>query len=313
MKGNTNWQVQQIYTTINGIGESRHEAKAEARENGAKTSAEISKQTKINSFATADAYRDVWRSIADHAKVEFGVKNMEQLTGQHVSSYLEAKIDDGVSRATFDQYCAAGSKLEAALNRYAEAKQTGCQYNFDLKPVRAMGAAELGSRNHVPRAYSNPLSMQSHLDGVNRLTATMQHESGARIKEVSQIKESQLRGLHTDRISGELRGRIMVDGKGGKERILQLSLATYSNLKAAIVNGNGVHRLDDYKTYLADLKAAANETKQEYQGSHGLRWGFAQERMAEMQKNGLSYEEALREVSQEMGHERSDITEHYLK
>jgi hypothetical protein len=35
--------------------------------------------------------------------------------------------------------------------------------------------------------------------------------------------------------------------------------------------------------------------------------------MSELQANGLTHEEALREVSLEMGHERSDITEHYLR
>jgi len=313
MKGNTNWQVQQIYGAIKGIGESRHDAKAEARSGGAKTTAEVSKLTKIHSYATADAYRSVWRSIGEFAKTEFGMKNMEKLEGRHVAAFLESKIHDGVSRATFDQYGAATAKLEAALNRYATQNDTGGKYKFDLKTVRALGVKELGARNHEPRAYSDPMKILSRLDGEHQLAARLQIESGGRVKEVSQIRETQLRGLQTERTTGELKGLVHVDGKGGKERELQISPATYAELKSAIAAGDGVFRMDDYKEYLQALQNAADETGQSYNGSHGLRWGFAQERMGELQKNGLTFEGALLQVSEEMGHARSDITEHYLK
>ena len=65
--------------------------------------------------------------------------------------------------------------------------------------------------------------------------------------------------------------------------------------------------------YLKHLKSAAEISKQQYNGSHGLRWDFAQERMKILQKTGLLYEQCLTIVSQEMGHERADITLHYLK
>lgn len=312
MRGNINYQVQQIYASIKTIGESKHEAKAYAREHGAKTTADVSRQTGIHSYATADTYRSIWKAIGEYAKAEYGVKNLERLEGQHVAAYLESKISDGVSRATFDQYSAGAAKLECALTRYANQHQTGNLYQFDLKTVRELGAKELGSRNHEPRAYSDPVRLLSHLDGQHRLVATLQVESGGRFKEVRQISETQLRGLQPDRITGEVKGRIEVDGKGGKVRELQVSPAAYAELKAAIAAGDGVFRLDGYKDYLDNLKNAAQASDQGYNGSHGLRWDFAQERMSEIQAGGLTYEEALRQVSQEMGHERSDITCHYL-
>jgi integrase len=48
-------------------------------------------------------------------------------------------------------------------------------------------------------------------------------------------------------------------------------------------------------------------------GAHGLRHSYAQERMAECQQRGLTYEIALGLVSQSLGHFRSDITEVYLR
>ena len=44
-----------------------------------------------------------------------------------------------------------------------------------------------------------------------------------------------------------------------------------------------------------------------------MRWNYAQERVAELQRDGTPYEAALSEVSHEMGHERADITLGYLR
>lgn len=48
-------------------------------------------------------------------------------------------------------------------------------------------------------------------------------------------------------------------------------------------------------------------------GGHGLRHSYAQERLKELQRQGLRWEHALETVSQEMGHFRPQITEVYLR
>ena len=313
MKGNVRWQVQQLYSSLAAIGASKHAAKSAAYSNGAKTQAEVAKITGIHSYATADAYRDVWRAVGEFARSEYGIRDMEKLTGQHAAAWLESKINDGIARATFDKYAAATSKLEAALNRYSEINEKGNKYDFNLKDVRSLGIKELGTRNHEPRAYADPISMLSRLDSQHSLAANIQLEGGARVKEASQIKAEQLHGIHADKITGEMKGQISVVGKGGKARVIQVSPNTYNNLKNAINASGGVYKAGDYKEYLSSLKHAANETKQDYSGTHGLRWTYAQGRMSELQQNGMSYEESLHQVSNEMGHDRSDITEHYLK
>ena len=112
-------------------------------------------------------------------------------------------------------------------------------------------------------------------------------------------------------ITGELKGYIEIEGKGGKENEIALNVETYYRLENHI-RDNGEFKIDK-DAYRSDLKEAAEKTEQDYNGSHGLRWSFAQERFQEIQQHGLTYEEALSRVSEELGHERSDITEHYLK
>jgi hypothetical protein len=67
-----------------------------------------------------------------------------------------------------------------------------------------------------------------------------------------------------------------------------------------------------YTSYSADLKEVANNQKQTWQGTHGLRYNYAQSRFIELKQQGYSYKEALEKVSLEMGHSRSEITLHYV-
>ena len=48
-------------------------------------------------------------------------------------------------------------------------------------------------------------------------------------------------------------------------------------------------------------------------GAHGLRHGYAQDRVGELQGSGHGHDSALETVSQEMGHFRPDITRVYLR
>ena len=213
-----------------------------------------------------------------YVKSEFGVKDIEKLTGEHVKSFLEYKIEQGISYRTFQQYAAAVEKLEIALNRYSEIKNRGNFYNFGsyLKQVREIAKDTLEKTNPT-RAYENPMK------GIDRNPFTN--------KEI---------------------GKIEVQGKGGYIRHANVSADTYKELED-YVKEKGEFKIDK-NAYRADLKSAAAKSGQEYTGSHGLRWNFAQERFNELQKKGnLTYEQALKQVFEEMGHHRADIKEYYLR
>jgi integrase len=48
-------------------------------------------------------------------------------------------------------------------------------------------------------------------------------------------------------------------------------------------------------------------------GGHGLRHSYAQERMAELQQQGMRYDQAQVTVAQEVGHFDKDTIEAYLR
>jgi len=326
LHGSIKWQVREIFhkSGINKLGQSKHSAKEAVRstlqsQSQSETWHKIGKGIGIHSYSTADAYRDVWRQLGNYVKSEFQIKDMEKLTGNHVQSFLESKITSGVAHATFMQYAAACEKLEVALNGYSDHKHlenpkySENHYHFSEQIADARADAhQMLDRFEGSRAYSDPESLiKSIQDESHNLAASMQYEGGARVHEISLIKPDQLAGLREDSITGEMKGHIDIEGKGGKENEVALSAETYQRLENHI-HDHGEFRIDKDE-YRSDLKDASEKTEQEYTGSHGLRWSFAQERFQEIQQHGLTYEEALSKVSKELGHERADITEHYLK
>ncbi|MBW1953588.1 MAG: hypothetical protein JRI66_10975 [Deltaproteobacteria bacterium] len=319
MHGSIQHQVTHLYhaSGIKQIGNSKHAAKARARAAGAKTWHELGKHLGIYSYRTADAYRDVWRGVGQFAKETFGLKNMERLAGYHVGAYLQLKIEMGVARATFFQYASACEKLELALNQYAKLRGTGREYDFAAEIQEARAEGQFLARFEGTRAHEHPDRIVRKMQGRYQLIATCQIEGGARLDEV-RFKEENLKKLHPDPITGEEKGWLAVDGKGGKKRDIMVSPAAYQAIAEQVLQLApgphwGIAGQADRDAYRSEIKKACVQTREDYTGSHGFRWDFAQKRFREVQRAGLSYNEALWQVSHEMGHERADITLHYLK
>jgi integrase len=324
MYGNVNWQVQQIYNKsgINCIGSSKHAAKEEIRKklnniNKAVTWHEIGKKTGIFSYSTADAYRDVWKQVGKHLKAEFKIKDMEKLEGQHIQSFLEKKIEEDVSLNTFAQYASACEKLESSLRGFAEKTQTGREYFFsDSIKITRDDAHVMLERFDGSRAYDSPGELISNIsDKTHQIIARMQYESGARISECTYLNETNLRGITHDLVTGKEKGCIYVEkAKGGINGEKFMSKETYLAFEKKINEAPGGIFKFKMKEYREGLKNAAGKSKQQYTGSHGLRWNFARDRFQEVQRDGnQTYDQALCQVSNEMFHQRADITRHYLK
>jgi integrase len=319
MRGSIRGQTLHLFNEsgINQIGHSKFSAKSSARialaaEGRGGTSTAIAEKTGIHSFGTRDTYLDKWQELGRFCKQEFKIRDLEKVTTDHVREFLAYKTELGVSYSHWSGYSAAVSKLENALNAYSDKNNRGNTYNFRtaVKELRPDAKAELprfaGTRN-----YDNPHTL---LDAISNLThqlvGRIQHESGLRIAGATNINTGQLMGLAKDAITGKVVGLIDYKGKGGKLGRAQVNPETYRKLTDHIKKQGELKVSGD--SYRTSLKTAAQATGQEYNGSHGLRWNFAQERFAELQKSGVSYEKALGEVSRELGHNRINITEHYL-
>lgn len=311
MQGSVDWQVREVFKSVENIGTSKHAAKEVARAAGAKTWADMGQKIGVHGYKTYDLYRSTAKACFEFVRAEYGLRDLTRIEPQHIQAFLVDKINSGISRATYDQYAAALNKLQLALNTYSESKSLEKTYNFDLKQVSQLASHALGARNDVSRAYRDSMKVVVNVAGKYGLTAHIQREGGTRIDEISRLRADQLRGLRPDPHSEKMKGWIEVKGKGGKIREIGVSPETYARLEKAIAEGGGRFRTNE-GNYREALKTAARATDQKYEGSHGLRWNWAQERHQELQQLGLTYEQSLTIVSKEMGHERSDITCHYL-
>ena len=319
MRGSIKGQTLHILNEsgINCIGKSKFSAKDGARmalaaEGRSGTAAAIAEKTGIHSFGTRDTYLDKWQELGRFCKEEFRIKDLEKLTAEHVKEFLAYKIEMGVSYSHWSGNAAAFAKLENALNAYSERFDRGSSYDFRsaIKELRSEARLELprftGTRN-----YDKPERLIAAIkDSTHQLVAKIQHESGLRIAGATNITAGQLKGLSKDAVTGKAVGLIDYKGKGGKAGTVQVSAATYQELEKYIFGHGTLNVSAD--AYRSSLKVAAQVTGQSYNGSHGLRWNFAKERFSELQKSGIGYEKALGLVSESMGHNRIEISEHYL-
>ena len=320
MRGSTERQVESLFrcSGINQIGESKAEAMESARnelvESGRPAdSSSVAAEIGIFSLGTAETYTEKWQELATAVRESEGIRDIEQISSEHIKQFLENKIELGVSYSHFQGYAAAFGKLETALNGYSDKYGKGNEYSFrdSINGLREEARLEL-PRFEGTRSYDDPGKLVNSLTNEDhRLVASIQHESGMRVAEASSIQASQLRGLTNDALTGKEVGQIDFTGKGGKENTGQVSVETYRELERHIGEHGSLNVAPD--PYRESLKSASESSNQEYNGSHGLRWNFAQERFSELQSRGYSYEKCLGEVSREMGHNRIEITLHYLE
>ena len=101
MRGNMQWQVNEILNEIKSIGVSKHEAKEQARIEGARGSHRIGQKTGIYSLRTIDSYRQVWLNFANFAKENAGLKDLPKTTAEVVKSYLQGRINENIAHKTF--------------------------------------------------------------------------------------------------------------------------------------------------------------------------------------------------------------------
>ncbi|MBB5022642.1 site-specific integrase [Desulfurispira natronophila] len=307
MNGSVHKQVRTLFHQVDAIGTSRHHAKELAKASGGSDWHSTGKLMGIHSYQTSEKYLKTWREFGNYVRSEFRLKDMQRVSSLHVGSFLEAKMASGVRYSTFTTCASALQKLEVALNRtgvkfgnYAEGH---CHFAATIAEARSEARGIL-ERNVHTRAYESP---QSLINGVTHptfnLAASMQLESGARVGEISRIHHGQLDSANRT---------VEVKGKGGKVRHLQLSDSTFVRLEQAMEQRGGVFGFST-SPYRSALKEGAQRSSQPYSGSHGLRWNFAQNRMAQLTGQGMQHEQALVAVSKEMGHERGSITEHYLQ
>jgi integrase len=299
MRGSINNQVNQLWHQVDGIGQSKATTRTESKykgHNGHKVS------EKVHSFKSKDEFIRVSKELAKYAKENFNIKDMQAISKEVITAYINNKIEDGLYRRTISSYVSILSKIQVGLLKIPQKQEShkSLYSQKDLKNIRKT-VDELAIKSiHINRAYINLHSFKSDMSPRSSIGYQLQLEHGLRVNEATLIRPSQL-----------LKDNILrIQGKGGYQRDVQLSSTLFNQIKQEI-KANGSY-CQSYNNYLKDLKKSVEKAGEKWTGTHGLRYNYAQSQMAKYQDN-LSYKEALERVSFELGHHRIEITKHYLK
>ncbi len=268
-------------------------------------SASVAKNMPVYSERTRQGYQKVWKMFFTHLRENYGVNDVSRVKSWHIEDFLKDVLDRGVSLKTFKTYSAAISKLEPAMNKV---RRYPIAYSNRLKELNKTARCEL-KQNDPRRAYVDPEASIARIENkVYRLAAYMQVEGGARVAEISELtSERNLRGIRDG--FGHIR---LTNTKGGRIRTMKVSEQVYREVRD-IVKAEGKFEFTRYQYARATAKAF-KQRGEEWNGTHGLRWNFAQRRFYELQAyEDKTFEEALQVVSFELGHSRPSITLHYLR
>jgi len=269
---------------------------------------------KVSSYQTMETYRNTWNNFFNYLKEHWSLKNCELIESHHVSAYMEYKLEYYPSVKYMQRISSSLGKLEIALQYFTkEIYSQSKKYDFSIRQVILDEARDLKlvANNYHNRTYENPKKVISYLSNEkHKLVASIQLEGGARIEGVALIKKDQLHGYVIDEITNIKKGIIFTKEKGGKEGSILVSTKIYNQLK---------EYFDEYdvfkikrQQYYNDIKQACLLTNENPEASHGFRWNFAKHRIFEYAQENYSYTNSLLGVSNEMKHNRAQITEHYL-
>jgi len=283
--------VNQIMKNSSGIGQSKTRAKSESNIKGQNGQAISSKNHSIKSEQNM---RSIAKQYTSFVKENFEGKISKNLNNESMEKFISHKIEEGIALSSINTYISALAKISDNLNELGintTSRESITEYRNELK-------AEFGSLQsiHENRAYDNA---QQIVDSMNMntpygLSAELQVSAGLRSDDALNI---------SDKITINQNYTLSIQGsKGGiSYTTKELPSELIDRVSRAIEQGYSV----SYSEYRDTLKGEVERVSQKWNGTHGLRYNYAQSEY----QSGVSKEE----ISLSMGHSRESITDHYLK
>lgn len=276
----------------------------------------------VQSVRSVSNYEQALARVAEWQKAEHQAGrqggDLRSLTPEQAVAYLVQRGEQ-VGQKTLDQERQAIQLMQRHVT--GQLPQDG-----RLPVVRSELAQALESRSYTPAQVAAVADRQHD---ANRLATEVAYAAGLRAHELLTLRPAAERPAddrpaRPEKFAVREGERYTVVGKGGlcREVLIPRELADRLEATRLVepqrVTDRGVHYTQHYEIgggqrWSNSFSQASNAALGWSNGAHGVRHGYAQERMGELQRAGLSYRDALEAVSQEMGHFRPEITEVYLR
>ncbi|CCW32016.1 site-specific integrase [Xenorhabdus nematophila] len=272
----------------------------------------------LRSVGTVRNYEQALTRVAEWVKSSRVCSDLRKLTPATAIDYLKTR-GEIVGQKTLDMERQA---IQAMMHHVTGALPHG----QTLPVIRAESPQVLTGRAYTPAQVALIVSAQT---AKNALATELAYAAGLRAHELhtlAPVREcpANERPATATKWNGRDGQLYTVQGKGGLVREVLIPhhlaerLETLRRPDPRTVTDRGINYLSRYeigagKAWTNSFSAAASRVLGWSAGAHGVRHSYAQERMNELQRQGLVREDALTTVSQEMGHFRPEITETYLR
>ena len=288
-RASANSIINRVLSNANGIGISKAAQRAESGlkgQNGHRIT------DKSHSIKEMQNLRSVTKQYVNFVKENYAGKVASNINAESARAFIQYKSET-VATSTLNTYISTLAKVSDNLSKDG----IGSLNRSDITSLRNEYDTY---KTHVDRAYSDPVAIVENMrDTPYSLSTELQYEAGLRAADSLDsskwtINEDNSLTIH--------------ESKGGLDyTTAPLSSDLIDRVREAQEEGYKAN----YSEYREAFKEAVTATNQDYTGTHGLRYNFAQDRIEELKSEGKSEEEARATTSLEMGHSRIEITEHY--
>ena len=266
--------------------------------------------SKIRSISTFLRYTQALGQAGKWAFLHHGIRRLDRLTPDVALSYLQSRIDEGISQKQLDNDRVSMQFVVGKLER--------------LKSFRPQIL--------TPRAYT---AVQTHRIAArqadhNGLATKIAYDAGLRAHELHTIRRAdeavptRARQWRDDLFHGKTGRLYVVTGKGGLTRQVLLNHELAGQLEARrfeapqFVQDRGIRYLSLYdvgggQAWSASFSKASTRELGWSSGGHGVRHAFAQDRLQQLLRLGYKNQDAMQLVSQELGHFRESVVSLYLR
>jgi len=272
----------------------------------------------IQSVRTLSNYQERLAIVARNLS-RFGIDGeIRGLRETHIHTYLDHRRAE-VGQKTLDME----RQALQAMARYV---------TNEIAPEKTFSVVKSDHEQHLTgRAYTpeQVTLVAEHQSAKHALATEIAYAAGLRASELHTLrpveeKPADDRPALESKWTGREGVRYTVNGKGGLVREVLIPNALAVRLEGmrlstpVQITDRGVHVEKHYgigggQNWSNSFSGASNRALGWSAGAHGVRHSYAQERMDELQRSGLTHALAKETVSQELGHFRADITETYLR
>ena len=283
--------ISAVMERANGIGSS----KSQARANSEITTISGHKiSEKAHSLKSMDNLRSITKQYLEHTKENNPGRVVSNINNETVKEFIEHKLDNGLSSQSANTYLSELSKMSDNLQALGVSGTDRETISLDIRNDLKDQGHDLGALNK-DRTNIDGQAMVEYMkqNTPYGLESELQKIAGLRVDDALNIGQkitiNEDNSLH---ISGSK--------NGNDYNSIPLNQDLINRVQEAINNNYSVN----YEEYRSTLKESAEATNNEWNGTHSLRFDWANDQ----REQGKT----LEEISITMGHKRPEITERYL-